>query len=357
MSLQIRRGTEAQRSSITPLTAELIYTTDTKLVYVGDGITAGGTLVGIGGGNGNYGNANVVMLLNSGLSGNIIPTVDSTYSLGSVTNQWKDLYVSNNTIFIDNVPLSANGGVLSFDGVPLVAESGTSNISTSGDITGGNVILEAGGGITFSDGTVQTTATQPYLDSDVANFLASGTDTQNIITTANVSAAFFIGDGGFLSNIVSSYGNVDVEEFLPTYTGNLDNVNTITANVISSNATIIANSVTLGSVLTPVSESQWTKLTVASTTPITLMTIPAASVTHVDFNVVATDTTSSSRQVSKLMAINYNGDVDYNEYGSLTVGSIVGDFTVSTDGTDIFLNVIPVDSNSVDYNVVAMIYY
>ena len=87
------------------------------------------------------------------------------------------------------------------------------------------------------------------------------------------------------------------------------------------------------------------------------MTIPATDVTHIDFNVVATDTTASSRQVSKLMAINYNSTVDYNEYGSLSIGSIVGDFTVSTNGTNIFLNVIPVDSNSVNYNVVAMIYY
>jgi hypothetical protein len=144
---------------------------------------------------------------------------------------------------------------------------------------------------------------------------------------------------------------------LPTYTGNLDSVDTITANTISSNATIIANSVTLGSPITPVSTSQWVKLTTASATPIVLMTISATDVTHVDFNVVATDVTTTSRQVSKLMAISYNGTVDYNEYGSLLIGTTVGDFTVTTDGTDIFLNVIPAVTDSVDYNVVAMIYY
>lgn len=51
MALQVRRGTNAQRLLITPLPGELIYTTDTKNVYVGDGITLGGILVsGSGGG-------------------------------------------------------------------------------------------------------------------------------------------------------------------------------------------------------------------------------------------------------------------------------------------------------------------
>ena len=114
---------------------------------------------------------------------------------------------------------------------------------------------------------------------------------------------------------------------------------------------------TLGTSVTPVSTSQWVQVTTASATPVVLMTISATDVTHIDFNVVATDATTTSRQVSKLMAISYDDTVNYNEYGSLLIGSIVGDFTVSTDGTDIFLNVLPTSSNSIDYNVVAMVYY
>ncbi len=50
MALQIRRGTAAQRTSVTPAEGELLYTTDTKLVYVGDGATAGGNILSGGGG-------------------------------------------------------------------------------------------------------------------------------------------------------------------------------------------------------------------------------------------------------------------------------------------------------------------
>ena len=49
MALQLRRGTSGTRTGIVPVAGELIYTTDTKLVYVGDGSTAGGTAVSGGG--------------------------------------------------------------------------------------------------------------------------------------------------------------------------------------------------------------------------------------------------------------------------------------------------------------------
>lgn len=43
IQLQLRQGPEADRALITPLEGEIIYTTDTKSIYVGDGVTVGGT--------------------------------------------------------------------------------------------------------------------------------------------------------------------------------------------------------------------------------------------------------------------------------------------------------------------------
>lgn len=42
IQLQLRQGTDAERLTITPLEGEIIYTTDTNSIYVGDGVTAGG---------------------------------------------------------------------------------------------------------------------------------------------------------------------------------------------------------------------------------------------------------------------------------------------------------------------------
>jgi hypothetical protein len=52
--IQIRRGVEAQRASITPDAGELLFTTDNKQVFVGDGATAGGLLVASAGSGGNF---------------------------------------------------------------------------------------------------------------------------------------------------------------------------------------------------------------------------------------------------------------------------------------------------------------
>lgn len=45
MALRLRRGTNAQRQTLTPVEGEIIYTTDTKQLFVGDGSTIGGNSV------------------------------------------------------------------------------------------------------------------------------------------------------------------------------------------------------------------------------------------------------------------------------------------------------------------------
>ena len=45
---KLKRGTEANRTTITPAAGELITTTDQQRLYIGDGVTAGGKSVGGG---------------------------------------------------------------------------------------------------------------------------------------------------------------------------------------------------------------------------------------------------------------------------------------------------------------------
>lgn len=106
MALQIRRGTSATRTSITPDVGELIYTTDTKLVYVGDGTTAGGTVIS-GGGGGTL--SNVVEDLSPTLGGNL-----DTGGFNIVTT-------ANN-----NIALVPNGtGIVSLQGGVVIGDEAT----------------------------------------------------------------------------------------------------------------------------------------------------------------------------------------------------------------------------------------
>ena len=82
-----------------------------------------------GGGNGTPGGANTQIQFNDAgtfggqadftfnktsnvmtVPGNIIPNANAAQSLGNVSHQWKDLWVSNNTIYINSVPLTLSAG-------------------------------------------------------------------------------------------------------------------------------------------------------------------------------------------------------------------------------------------------------
>ena len=45
MIVRVRRGLESNRSHITPQLGEPIFTTDTRRLYVGDGVTPGGIMI------------------------------------------------------------------------------------------------------------------------------------------------------------------------------------------------------------------------------------------------------------------------------------------------------------------------
>ena len=86
-----------------------------------------------------YGNGNVKSYLTSGFDGNIIPSANVAYSLGSSTAQWKDLFVSNNTIFIGGVPLSIDaGGNLLINGNVVQGATGNITLPAGGIITAPN---------------------------------------------------------------------------------------------------------------------------------------------------------------------------------------------------------------------------
>ena len=134
-----------------------------------------------------YANANAVAYGEAGWAGNIIPSGNAVYSLGNATNQWNDLYVSNTTIFMNNVPITLGAdNVLTVNGNAVLSNNSNTAVSTTGNITAGNVL---------TGGTVSA--------------------------TGNITANYFVGNGSQLTGIVSSYGNANVANYLPTFSGNI----------------------------------------------------------------------------------------------------------------------------------------
>lgn len=62
---------------------------------------------------------------------------------------------------------------------------------------------------------------------------------------ANVRAGYFIGDGSQLTNVISSYSNVQVATYLPTHSGAISSsVLTVTGNVIQGTVPVLTSSST-----------------------------------------------------------------------------------------------------------------
>ena len=121
------RGNTIQNNRYTGLPGELTVDTEAKTIRIHDGVTPGGNTVQGGSSASSYANANVKVYLTQ-FDGNIVPSANVTYTLGNITHQWRDLFVSNNTIYVGGVPLSidaagnltVNGNIIPTIGLSLI---------------------------------------------------------------------------------------------------------------------------------------------------------------------------------------------------------------------------------------------
>lgn len=114
-----------------------------------------------------YGDSNVLTLL-GGVGANIVPSANNLYSLGSLTNRWKELHLSGNSIFINGSTISGDTK-LKYNGA---------NIATEAYVTSAvaNVSVD-----------LSNYATQTYVTSAIANVLngaPAALDTLNEIANA-----------------------------------------------------------------------------------------------------------------------------------------------------------------------------
>ena len=144
------------------------------------------------------------------ISGSIIPAVDNTYDLGSDTHQFRDLYLSSASLYIDGTKvLSSTTQELQIttdagqsfkileagsDTITLQSNDGNITLATSG---GGDVILDPTTGIIALKGTTQVYAGNKVRSSDGNNIV--------------------FGDGLTVSGSVTVTGFIETQELRTTY--------------------------------------------------------------------------------------------------------------------------------------------
>jgi hypothetical protein len=227
MSLRIRRGTDTQRTGIVFDAGELIYTTNTKRLFVGDGVTSGGT-------------DPVKPLAGNGLIYNDSTTkLDvslATFSSDSLTEGANNKYFTNIRAQDAFGALVANG---TFSGVTVQYDSVAHalNITVGGDYDA--VVMDTnpqlGGNLSLNSHNIGGIGNISIAGNITAN--AGGTTVNTTITVAvnsggTSSSSFTVASGtGILTNATFSSPPSNVTGQTLTVTGVVGNVVSFTPAV------------------------------------------------------------------------------------------------------------------------------
>ena len=161
-----------------------LYFTNTRAISAltggqGVNIAANGLLTGAV----QYSNTDVQLYLGN-VSGNIVPSANEFYSLGSSTKKWKDLFLSGNTIVLGETKLESSG-----DGSLAIKST---NVQVTNQIS-----FASNGYIASTAGPVQTAGA---VVPKIANILVSDSSYNVLDDTAADSQGYIVINGSLFDN-------------------------------------------------------------------------------------------------------------------------------------------------------------
>lgn len=180
------------------------------------------------------------------MSGSILPAIDNTYDLGSATYQWRDIYVSSGSLYIDGTKVLGSTNqelqITTDEGQSIkILEAGSDNIilqSADGDIQlktsgGGNLLFDPTTGLIDVRGTLQIQDGNKITSSG-GNGVVFG---NNIVVSGSFESTGNINGinlATFSSSVVGAVSNVNS---LNLYTSSLNTA----ISTSGSNVTILGN--------------------------------------------------------------------------------------------------------------------
>ena len=236
MALRLRRGTDAERLLIVPAAGELIYTTDTKKVYVGDGATEGGLPIDTG-----ALSINELTDVNTTQGDSTQPANGEALVWDSNNQEWRPGVVAggggaSNLIDLNDVSVSglAAEQILVWDGANFVNQTPAFDLEDEAFPTLGGPLNASGENISnvniLSATTLQGNGSQLTdinISADTTPTLGGplNANNNNITGVNNIVANTFTGNGSAITNVPFNL----INDTTPQLGGTLDaNNNSIT---------------------------------------------------------------------------------------------------------------------------------
>jgi len=196
-------------------------------------------------GNVNANNINAVNTVNAGTNVNATGNVNAgsyiNASYGTITN---DLTVGGTIYGTFSGNIAGNLVVPGSNTQVLFNNSG--NAGASADFTFNNAtkVLDVNGNVVadyfIGNGSLLTGLPASYSNANVATYLASGTNSSNIITTGNVSGTYVLGNGSQLTGLPATYGNANVTTLLAGFGANtISTTGNITGGYFVGNGSLL----------------------------------------------------------------------------------------------------------------------
>jgi hypothetical protein len=242
-------------------------------------------------------------------------------------------------------------------GLSVTGNIGASNIAVTETSTfTGPVIITTLGNLTMSGNA--NLQNSPNVQLPVANLHIDGGLNGYVLATNGSGNLSWTVQGGGGGGGTPGGANTQMQfNDAGTFGGDANVVYNKATNVMTMAGTLVANNMTVGS---GAYSFRTSKVKTGVTTAISAVEIcatEASTVSAIDYTIVATDPANASRQTVKITSAVYGTTVNYVEYATISVGSLLADFAVTYvpgDGfraAQIVLYATPATTNSTTYSI------
>lgn len=294
----------------------------TKTLNIGTGgVTGSFTNVTIGA---TSGTSTINLNGNITVTGNLLPSANITYDLGSPTQRWREGWFSGSTIHIGTESLS-------------VDETGKWMFSSNGDT------VELGTGVDFNPSSANISGNVTATNYLFANGVPLMTAVDTMVSTANVNLKSYV-DGQFTSLINGSPSTLDTLNEIAAALGNDANLsvtltNKITGvqgNVTAANAAIVTANTNIKGYVDGQISTTTSAITTANTNMKGYVDTGLSSLSSNRINANASNVTVTASYVN--VAINSSNVASFSSTGFTTAGAITSSGKLIVNDTTDFTN-------------------